>query len=102
MNAALRVIPTPELQAQFEALKAELDRRTEALRLAKWARGKAEECLQRAREIEATPTHGRLGKQGRNRRAAHFARAEAKDWELKAKRYDKEAGVAEPEYQHPF
>ncbi len=103
MNVAVRHLPQAELEAQFEALKAEMERRAEAQRKATWARSMAKECLKRAGEIEVTPTHGRVGKQGRKDRAANYARAEARDWEAKARRYEEEAGLVQADnYEGPF
>ncbi|TAA12452.1 hypothetical protein EA658_09915 [Pseudoxanthomonas winnipegensis] len=99
----MRQLPQADLEAQFEALKAEMERRAEAQRKATWARSKAQECFKRAAEIQATPTHGRVGKQGRNDRSATFARAEARDWEAKARRFEEEAGAAQADnYEDPF
>jgi hypothetical protein len=95
MSAVLKEIPT-------EVLEAEVTRRREAERKAKWARGKAEECLTNARSIEAKPSHGRTGREMSKARAANYARAEARDWEAKAKRYEEEAGITPAADPLPF
>lgn len=102
MNAVLTNVDAAVIEAEIARLKAELDRRKTATDKVAWARGKASECRDQAAEIARTPTKGKPGKESSQARISAMLRAQAREWDKKADRFEQEAGIAAPAYTDPF